>query len=118
MNLKSALLQIGKVAASVVLQQYLPGATGIIQEVENLLGAKTGSEKKTLAVAKAMSILETLAKAGKLDGAAPALAEVEATVEKVLAAMKTTGDLIETKSGTMDIPGVGKFEVYVVGKVG
>ncbi len=117
MSIKDTLLTVGKVAASVVLNAYLPGATGIIQQVEDLLGPKTGSEKKTLAVKMASSLLETLAKSGKLDGAAPALAEVETTVEKILAAMKATGQLIESKEGTLDLGSEGKFRLIVIGKV-
>ena len=33
MGIKNTLLTVGKVAASVVLNSYLPGATGIIQKV-------------------------------------------------------------------------------------
>ncbi len=117
MSIKDTLLTVGKVAASVVLNAYLPGATGIIQQVEDLLGPKTGSEKKTLAVKMASNLLETLAKSGKLDGAAPAIADVEATVEKILAAMKATGQLIESKDGVLDLGAEGKFKVVVVGKM-
>jgi len=115
-SLKNILLTTGKVAASIVLQTYLPGATGIIQQVEDLLGPKTGSEKKKLAAQMSLNVLSTLAKSGKLDGAAPALAEVETAVEQILAAMKATNQLVESKEGTLAVGGE-TFRIVVIGKI-
>ena len=116
MSVKSTLLKVGKVAASVILQRYLPGAGGFIQQAEDLLGSKTGSEKKSMAAKMALEVLTTLAKSGRLEGAAPALVEVEAAVDQIVAAMKATGELIESKEGTLTTS-EGNFRVIVVGKI-
>lgn len=116
MDIKKALLTGGKIAAKVFLNTYLPGASGYIQQVEDLLGPKTGDEKKRLVAQQALNALSTLAKAGKLDGAAPALAEVEAVVEQIVGAMKATGQLIESKEGTLAL-GEDSFRIIVVGKL-
>lgn len=113
-DIRKILATAGKVAASVVLNTYLPGAGGIIQQVENLHGANTGTEKKALATKLATDVLESLAKSGKLAGAAPVLAEVEAAVQAVVTAMKADGTLEE--AGVLKLAGQS-YQVIVLGKL-
>lgn len=116
MGVKETLLKAGKIAADVVLQTYLPGAKGFIQQAEDLLGPKTGAEKRVLAANMMASMLDTLAKSGKLEGSAPVLSEILAAVDQFVSAMKATGQLVESKTGTLTT-GDETFQVIIVGKV-
>jgi len=111
-NIRDVLLTVGKVSASVVLNTFLPGSGGIIQLVEDMLGPKTGDEKKKLAVTMASTILDSLAKAGKLDAAAPSAADVAQVVQATLDNMKANGVL--EQAGLMSINGL-KYRVTVIG---
>lgn len=113
-DIRKILLTIGRVAAPVVLNTFLPGSGGIVQIVENLLGSGTGSEKKKLATALVQSMLETLAKAGKLEGAAPTAEAIAEAVEATVKAMKKDGTLEEV--GILKVAGQA-YNVIVVGKV-
>ena len=102
-NWKKALLEVGKVSAAIVLNGLLPGAGGLIQAAETAMGAKTGPDKKALVRDVSLLFLNALAKSGKLDGAAPQIAEVEKIIQSVFDAMKATGQLEE--SGTLSVSG-------------
>lgn len=113
-DLRKILATIGKVAVPTALNVLLPGSGGIIQLVEGLLGPGTGNEKKKLAVSMAQQILETLGKAGKLEGAAPAAAEIETFIQQAVDAMKKAGTLEET--GVLTVGG-NRYSVVVLGKI-
>ncbi|MEN6535360.1 MAG: hypothetical protein ABFD89_16975 [Bryobacteraceae bacterium] len=113
-NIKQILATVGKVAAPLVLNTILPGSGGIIQVVEDLLGSKTGTEKKVLATNLAAQILDTLAKSGKLTGAAPALAEIQTAVQAMVDQMKADGSLSE--NGTMTVAGK-TYQITVIGRL-
>lgn len=113
-NIRDILLTVGKVSASIVLNTFLPGSGGIIQTVENLLGPSTGAEKKKLAITMASTILDSLAKAGKLESAAPTAADIAQTIQATVDLMKANGQLEET--GVMKVGGLS-YQVIVMGKL-
>lgn len=113
-NILNALAVAGKVAAPVALNAILPGSGGIVQLVEYAFGAGTGAEKKAVAAQIGMVLLDAMAKSGRLDSAAPAVAEIEKTVQTVVDAMKSDGTLEEV--GMLKL-GRKSYQITVMGKL-
>lgn len=72
---------VGHIAAQVT-ESFVPGAIAIEQGVENIAGAKTGSEKQEEAVKTALLVLQSAAKETGKDFATP----------RVLAAIRRLND--------------------------
>lgn len=113
-DIRKILATVGRVAASVALGRLLPGAGGLIQVAEDILGARTGPEKLSLVTALAAQILETMAKAGKLAGAAPAIEEVTRHVQQTVDAMRADGTL--QQAGILATGG-STYSVVILGKL-
>jgi len=117
MDWKQAILMGVKLSAPEVLRAILPGAGGILQLIEYLKGPKTGPEKLELALNTSLMYLESMAKAGQLNGPAPVRPEVAQIVQSTVDAMKKTGTLVEAKSGMLDLGENEKYAIVVIGKL-